>query len=498
MREGIEVQDQQAETEGFVDAAWAALAPGVARPEVALDGLGVFPAPFGVSQLGTAAFAVAGAALTELLANATGGGSRSGAAPATGSASASGAVPAARVDVRLASAWLLSWGMPVGGWKRGTPWHGVSSDYATADGRWIRLQANYHHLRKAILTALDVPEDRDAIAAVIAKENADTVEAAIVDGGGAAAATRTLAEWDAHPQGIAVASEPLVDIEPLGESESGAGWMPTPGRPLAGIRVLDCTRVLAGPMATRFLGGYGAEVLRIDPPGYVEPDGRSGGDLTLGKRCAHLDLKTEPGRERFLALLAGADVFVHGYRADALERLGLGEAVRQAAAPGLIEVTLDAYGWTGPWRNRRGFDTLVQTSAGISMEMARFAGSQTPVLLPAQVFDMATGYLMAAAVIRALTVRLQQGIATRTRFALARTARLLVDAGAAATAPAIELPVTEPAEERVYVFPRGPHRRLCFPLHVEGSPLFWERPGDPYGSATPTWASFRTPSPLAP
>lgn len=466
------MQDQQLQTERFVAAAWAELAGQTERPHVALEGAGVFPAPFGVSQLGTAAFAVAGAAVAELLA-----------------ARGPDAAPAARVDVRLASAWLLSWGMPVGGWERGTPWHGVSADYATADGRWIRFQANYQHLRRAILAALDVPEDRDAIAAAIAREDADTIEAAIVGGGGAAAATRTLAEWAAHPQGRAVASEPLVDIEPLGHSERD--WTPTTGRPLAGIRVLDCTRVLAGPMATRFLGGYGAEVLRIDPPGYVEPDGRSGGDLTLGKRCAHLDLQTDAGRERFLELLAGADVFVHGYRADAFEQLGLGDAVRRAHAPGVIEVTLNAYGWSGPWRDRRGFDTLVQTSAGISTEMARFAGSATPVLLPAQVLDMATGYLMAAAVVRALTARLQQGTVTRTRFALARTGRLLVEAGAAATAPVIELPVTEPVEERVYTFPRGPHRRLRFPLDVDGSPLFWERPGDPYGSATPTWASFR-------
>ncbi|MBO9577806.1 MAG: CoA transferase, partial [Microbacteriaceae bacterium] len=296
-----------------------------------------------------------------------------------------------------------------------------------------------------------------------------------------------LEEWDAHPQGIAVAAEPLIDRFQGGTAPDA--WAPTPGRPLSGIRVLDITRVLAGPMATRFLAGYGAEVLRIDPPGYAEPDGYSGGDLTLGKRCTNLELDTEAGRARFLELIAEADVFVHGLRNGALEALGLGEAIREAARPGLIEVTLDAYGWTGPWAQRRGFDTLVQTSAGMSTHLMRLEGRAQPQLLPAQVLDFATGYLMAAAAIRGLTIRMTEGHGTRWRLALARTARHMLAHGTPPEAPELVVPIESPAEDRVFTSPYGPVRRLRFPVDVAGSPLFWERPGDPYGSATPTWTT---------
>ncbi len=434
------------------------------------------PALFAVAHVGAASFATAGSAIADLV------------------SLVSAAPPEVWVDRSLAAAWLRQWAEPVGGWDRGSPWHGVSTDYPTADGRWIRLQANYPHLRQAVLDTLGVPEERDAIARVIGAMPADEAEQALVDGGGAAAASRTLAEWAAHPQGRAVAAEPLIDTTWADEkaSDLARDWAPTPQRPLAGIRVLDVTRVLAGPVATRFLAGYGAEVLRIDPPGYAEPGGSSGGDLMLGKRCAHLDLRTAPGRDTFLQLLAGADVLLHGLRRGAMDRLGLGAEARRAAGPGHVEVTLNAYGWTGPWTERRGFDTLVQTSAGMSTEIMLRDKLAAPKLLPAQVLDFATGYLAAAAAIRGLAERARQGRGSSWRLALARTGAVLAHAGQPPAEPEITLPLNGPYEDRVYTFPRGPVRRLEFPVQVEGAPLFWERPGDPYGTATPVWATAPT------
>ena len=463
--------DHSTETKIYTTAlfrdAWAALGGG--PREVGLRGERILPAaPFGVSALSAAAFAAAGSAVAELL-------EAAGASP-----------PPVTVDAELASAWMRTPTHPVG-WERGTPWHAVSTDYPTADGRWVRLQANYPRLREATARVLGVPVDPDAFAAVFRAHDADEIEQAIVAGGGAAAATRSLAEWDAHPHGRTLREEPLVDV--IAGDAADDTWTPLPGRPLSGIRVLDITRVLAGPMATRFLAGYGAEVLRIDPPGYAEPDGESGGDLTLGKRCAHLPLDTDEGRDRFLALLAEADVLVHGLRPGALDGLGLGEAARRAARPGLVEVTLNAYGWTGPWAGRRGFDTLVQTSAGMSTELMRRAGGARPELLPAQVLDFATGYLMAAAALRGLTRRMTEGRGSSWRLALARTARLMLAHGAPPEGPALAVPVAPDPHGRIFTSPYGPVRRLAFPLEVGGSPLFWERPGDPYGSATPRWAS---------
>ncbi len=160
-----------------------------------------------------------------------------------------------------------------------------------------------------------------------------------------------------------MAGEPLVAFEP-GSNRSASRWAPRPGRALAGLRVLDLTRVLAGPVATRFLAGFGADVVRIDPPGWDEPALEP--EVTLGKSCARLDLRRDADRATFERLLSGADVLVHGYRPGALDGLGYGAAARQSLAPGLVEVCLDAYGWTGPWAGRRGFDSLVQMSCGIA------------------------------------------------------------------------------------------------------------------------------------
>jgi crotonobetainyl-CoA:carnitine CoA-transferase CaiB-like acyl-CoA transferase len=452
---------------------WAALGGhGAADDLVTFANGAVLPGPFAVSHVGAASFGAVGAAVADLVSTVT------------------GAAPAVRVDRTLASVWLTQWSAPVG-WDRGTPWHGVSTDYAAGDGRWVRLQANYDHLRRAAAKALGATEDREAFARAIAAMTADEAEQAIVTGGGAAAATRTLADWAAHPQGRAVASEPLIDTV-FGEG-APAGWAPTPERPLAGIRILDVTRVLAGPIGTRTLAGYGAEVLRIDPPGFLEPGGvNGGGDLTLGKRCVYLDLGTPAGRDTFLNLLSQADILVHGLRHGALDGLGLGADVRRAAAPGVIEVTLNAYGWTGPWQGRRGFDTLVQSSAGMSTELMRRDGLTGPKLLPSQVLDFATGYLIAAAAIRGLAERARTGRWSSWRLALARTGALLRGAGEAPEETALGEPDDGWYTDRVYNFPKGPVRRLAWPTAVDQAPLFWERAGDPYGTATPVWATAPT------
>src|SRR5262249_22990062 len=155
------------------------------------------------------------------------------------------------------------------------------------------------------------PRNREELAAAIRALPADLAEQMVVEAGSVAAASRSIEGRAEHPHGRSVRAEPLIDGRPRGRV--GDPWGPTPRRPLAGIRVLDMTRVIAGPMATRWLAGFGAEVLRLDSPEYdewiIEPDPIG---LTLGKRCARLDLRTDEGKERFLELLAGADVFVHG------------------------------------------------------------------------------------------------------------------------------------------------------------------------------------------
>lgn len=262
-------------------------------------------------------------------------------------------------------------------------------------------------------------------------------------------------------------------------------WQPNPARPLAGIRVLDLTRVLAGPVATRFLAGFGAEVLRIDPPGWDEPGVIS--EVTLGKRCARLDLKSNEGREALAGLLGEADVLVHGYRADALERLGLGAEARQKLRPGLIDISLNAYGHGGPWANRRGFDSLVQFSSGIAAAGMAWKQSDVPVSLPVQALDHATGYLLAAAAIRGLLSHRIGAGPCRARLSLARTARLLAehkgDPHDGTFDPADEADFVDLHEQTAW----GPALRLRPPLTVELAPMGWTSAATQLGSSDARW-----------
>lgn len=424
--------------------------------EVAGDG--AFPSAFAVSGLAAASV---GAAAGEVAALA-------GAARVT-------------VDRRLASWWFLMTIRPVG-WELPPVWDAVAGDYATADG-WIRLHTNAPHHRDAALGVLGVGVDRAAVAEAVAGWKADDLESAVVAAGGCAAAMRTLDEWATHPQGAAVAAEPLI----AWSSGQGVGSGPSRpvvdrARPLAGVRVLDLTRVLAGPVATRFLAGFGADVLRLDPPDWDEPAVVP--EVTRGKRCARVDLRTAEGREVFDRLLAEADVLVHGYRSDALERLGLGAEHRRRVRPGLVDVALDAYGWTGPWAQRRGFDSLVQMSTGIAAEGMRVAGRDRPTPLPAQALDHATGYLMAAAAVRGV----RDGGGATARLSLARTARWLTSLARGSFTD--ELAPTTPADEDDgpdEPTPWGPARRLRSPVAIDGAPMRWDRPACALGTHAPAW-----------
>ncbi|MGH8241600.1 MAG: CoA transferase, partial [Steroidobacteraceae bacterium] len=336
-------------------------------------------------------------------------------------AAGSGDVPHTCIDRRLASLWFGYSLRPVG-WSLPSPWDPIAGDYATADG-WIRLHTNAPRHRDAALAVLGVPANKEDVARVVATWKGAELESTVIEHGGCAAQMRSVEAWRAHPQGQSVAAEPLVSHEATVDCEPRPRWLPTPSRPLQGLRVLDLTRVLAGPVATRCLAGFGADVLRIDSPTWDEPAVVP--DVTLGKRCARLNLHETQGRTQLRNLLAQADVLIHGYRADALERLGLDSPTRRAIRPGLVDVCLNAYGWTGPWRNRRGFDSLVQMSTGIADAGMRKLGKERPTPLPVQALDHATGYLMAAAAIRGVTQRLTIQRGFQASVSLARTAELL-------------------------------------------------------------------------
>ena len=391
--------------------------------------------------------------------------------------------PSVEVDRRLASLWFQRSWHPED-WTPAPVWDEIAGDYAAVDG-WIRLHTNAPHHRQAALQVLGSASDKTAVARAVAKWPAEELENAIVAHAGCAAVMRTLPDWLVHPQGMAVAAEPLVhhaakELTP----ESSPAISRT--RPLQGIRVLDLTRVLAGPIATRFLAGYGADVLRIDPPDWNEPAIEP--EVTVGKRCARLDLRVVEQRQQLEALLVDADVLVHGYRPGALSALGLDESRRRELNPRLIDVSLNAYGWSGPWVGRRGFDSLVQMSSGIAEAGMRLGGHTRPTPLPVQALDHAAGYLLAAAVLRGLTERHTRGRAGVFRTSLARIAKLLVD-GSNTNWENLALAAVSDADfsDVVETSAWGPVRRLLPPAKVSGASMHWEIPARKLGWSTAEW-----------
>ncbi len=257
-------------------------------------------------------------------------------------------------------------------------------------------------------------------------------------------------------------------------------------RPLQGLRVLDLTRVLAGPVASRFLAGYGADVLRIDPPHWNEPAAEA--EVTLGKHCAGLDLKKADDRVTFEALLKSADVLLHGYRPGALEGLGYGPEERHAFNPGLVDVSLSAYGRTGPWAQRRGFDSLVQMSSGIAAEGQRAMRKDAPVPLPVQALDHGTGYLLAAAVLRGLSLR-KTGQIVRAELSLARTAETLKSVPGTLTP---DMPVEFKDSDLtpdIELTSWGPAKRAKPPLSVAGLVPQWSIPAGGVRRHDAAWQS---------
>jgi len=354
---------------------------------------------------------------------------------------------------------------------------------ATADGH-IRLHANYPHHRAALLRALGDPRDERAALAAVRLRRASELEQAIVAAGGAAAEVRSASDWRAHPQGQATVGLPLLELT-SGELEAPP-LRPAGPLPCSGLRVLDLTRVIAGPVGTRMLAALGADVLRIDAPQLPELELHVL-DGMVGKRSASLDLRTAAGRETLEQLLAGADLLVQGYRPGALAAFGLDHRALATHHPQLVTVTLSAWGHHGPWAARRGFDSLVQAACGIAVTCG--AGGE-PGALPVQALDHATGYLIAASALRGLTLRALDGRAAHARLALTHTADWIM--GHPATEGGPPAAAADPAPHLVDVSsPSGTLRCLAPPGSLDERPLAWPR-GVPTPGGDPAAWSPRT------
>ncbi|WP_102194449.1 CoA transferase [Microbacterium aurantiacum] len=322
-------------------------------------------------------------------------------------------------------------------------WAPLSGFWQAADG-WVRTHGNYPHHARRLAEILGIGADaaKKEVAAAILGFGAVDLETRAAQAGAIVGAVRTAKAWSAHAEGLAVATEPLVSLRSDGGARGSTRWDAGRGAPLDGIRVLDLTRVLAGPIAARDLAFAGADVLRIDSPRLPEI-GWQHLETGHGKRSATLDLADAVDRRVFEELLASADVVITGYRPGSLDRFGLSAEALWEHRPGIIVGSVGAWSERGPWAERRGFDSIVQAVTGIAMTES--ADGATPGALPAQALDHSAGHMLAAAICIALIQRRREGAGSHIRVGLARLAHELLHAptdrgnpGAAADEPTVQ------------------------------------------------------------
>jgi len=365
-------------------------------------------------------------------------------------------------------------------------WDAIAGVYKTRDRRFVRLHTNFPHHRDAVCRVLNCKPERDHVQAALMQWDAEAFETAAYAAGGAVAMMRSHDEWSDLPQASALAALPLIAIEKIGEAPPKP-W-PKGDRPLAGLRVLDLSRVIAGPVAGRNLAAHGADVLLVSGPDLPAIPWLTI-DTGRGKLTSFVDLKTEQGWAGLRDLLATTDIFSQGYRPQALANLGFSPREAARINPGIVCVSLSAYGHAGPWAERRGFDSLVQTTTGFNHAEGQAAGVDGPKELPAQMLDHATGHLMAFGAMMAKARQSREGGSWHVRVSLAQTGRWLWSLGRLADGLKTEDlaggAVSPFVEEVASGF--GPLRSISHSAKLSKTPAFWARPAMPLGSHPPHW-----------
>jgi crotonobetainyl-CoA:carnitine CoA-transferase CaiB-like acyl-CoA transferase len=365
-------------------------------------------------------------------------------------------------------------------------WDAIAGVYKTRGQRFVRLHTNFPHHRDAVCRVLNCKAERDEVQAALMQWDAEAFETAAYQAGGVVAMMRSYDEWSQTPQAKALAALPILTIEKIGDA-APKPW-PAGSRPLAGLRVLDLSRVIAGPVAGRTLAAHGADVLLV-----------SGADLPAipwltidtgrGKLSTFIDLKQEEGRNQLKDLLAEADIFSQGYRPQALAQLGFSPEEAARINPGIIFVSLSAYGHVGPWAERRGFDSLVQTSTGFNHAEGTAAGIDGPKELPAQILDHATGYLMAFGAMMAKARQSREGGSWHVRVSLAQTGRWIWNLGRVVDGLKTEDLKGEAIRPFVEQVPSGfgSLQAIRHTAQLSRTPAFWSRPAMPLGTHGPQW-----------
>ena len=340
-----------------------------------------------------------------------------------------------------------------------------------------------------ILRTLDVlgcTYDPVSISAAMARWNAVELEDAFADHKVVGVVARSRDEWLSHPQGAWLAQRPVIEIEKIGESNP-VGFSEVADRPLSGVRVLDLAHVIAGPVTSRVLAEQGADVLRVSSPHHMD-NHLVGIDTSMGKRCANIDLDHDSDVEKVLELADGADVVVQSWRHGALAKKGLSPEALASRKPGIIYVSITAYGSGGPWATRGGYDPVGQVASGLATAEG---SADHPRLSPLVTLnDYLTPYLSAAGVLAALARRAQEGGSYHVKTSLTRTSMWIQEQGALSQElwPQEEIPFVERANDFHDVDSVYGKLRVAKPLaEFSQTPAFWELPPQPFGASSPTW-----------
>lgn len=365
-------------------------------------------------------------------------------------------------------------------------WDPTAGIYTTRDARYVRLHTNFPHHRAAVCQVLQCEPEREKIQAALSEWDGEAFETAAYAGGAVVSLMRSREEWSATPQAKALTALPALTIEKIGEAQPKP-W-PNGERPLAGVRVLDLSRVIAAPVAGRTLAAHGADVLLVYGPKLPAIPWLTI-DTGRGKLSTFIELKSEQGRTQMRNLLAEADIFSQGYRPQAMAKLGFSPEDAARISPGIVYVTLSAYGHAGPWAGRRGFDSLVQTSTGFNHAEGLAAGIKGPKELPAQMIDHATGYLMAFGAMMAKARQAREGGSWHVRVSLAQTGRWLWNLGRItdgfAQADIAQDAVAPFLEDTPSGF--GPLRAVKHSAILSKAPATWTRPAVRLGTDKAEW-----------
>ncbi|WP_376088524.1 CoA transferase [Roseomonas sp. CCTCC AB2023176] len=397
-----------------------------------------------------------------------------------------GRAAAVTLDTRHAAVEFASEGhLRVDGAPMGEAWDALAGAYRCRDGGVVRIHTNFPHHRDGFLRLLGADYDRASVTRAFEAWDASAFDEAAAATGLPCSRMRNFAEWDAHPQSTAVASLPLVHIRRTGDAPP-EGFRGEARRPLSGVRVLDLTRIVAGPVAGRTLAAHGADVLLISGP-HLPSIPTLVADTGRGKRSAALDLRDEAGRDTLRDLIRGADVFLQAYRPGALAARGFGPEDLAALRPGIVCVSLSAYGSAGPWSGRRGFDSLTQTATGFNHAEGVAAGtSGEPKPFPVQGLDHGSGYLLALGAMAALLRRAEEGGSWHVEVSLARTAHWIRGLGRVEEGFAVPKPDPAPYLETT----DSGFGRLTAVRHaatLDGIPAGWDRHAVPLGTHPARW-----------